>query len=109
MLLETHNLSLLPPLSFRLLARHPRNGIVGIGLSVELGSRGLSSNLYELGANEKIVQRILRHANPHVTNDRYIKAFDPAVPEAMQRMQAAAGVLEKSPAVVQRRNLKGKW
>ena len=71
--------------------------------------RGLSYNLYELGANEKIVQRILRHANPHVTNDRYIKAFDPAVPEAMQRMQAAAGVLEKRPAPVQRRNLKGKW
>jgi len=32
-----------------------------------------------LGANEKIVQRILRHAKPHVTKDRYIKAFDPAV------------------------------
>jgi len=71
--------------------------------------RGLSYNLYELGANEKIVQRILRHANPHVTNDRYIKVFDPAALEAMQRMQAAAGVLEKSPAVVQRMNLKGKW
>ena len=66
--------------------------------------RGIASNLYELGANEKIVQRILRHANPHVTKDRYIKAFDPAVLDAMQRMQATVDVLEKSPAVVQQMN-----
>ena len=32
----------------------------------------------ELGANKKIVQRVLRHAKPHVTKDRYIKAFHPA-------------------------------
>lgn len=65
---------------------------------------GFASNLYQLGANEKIVQRILRHAKPHVTKDRYIKAFDPAVLEAMQRMQATVDVLEKSPAVVQQMN-----
>ena len=41
--------------------------------------RGIASNLYELGADEKIVQRVLRHAKAHVTKDRYIKAFDPAV------------------------------
>jgi hypothetical protein len=40
--------------------------------------RGIASN-YELGANDKVVQRILRHAKPHVTKERYIKAFDPAV------------------------------
>lgn len=57
--------------------------------------RGIASNLYELGANEKIVQRILRHAKPHVTKDRYIKAFDPAVVEAMQRMQTVVEGLEK--------------
>lgn len=39
--------------------------------------RGIASNLYELGANDKIVQRILRHAKPHVTRERYIKAFEP--------------------------------
>ena len=55
-------------------------------------------------ANEKIVQRILRHAKPHVTKDRYIKAFDPAVLEAMQRMQATVDVLEKSPVIVQQMN-----
>ena len=47
--------------------------------------RGIASNLYELGANDKIVQRILRHANPHVTKERYIKAFDPAVLDAMHK------------------------
>jgi hypothetical protein len=66
--------------------------------------RAVASNLYELGANEKIVQRILRHANPRVTKERYIKAFDPAVLEAMQRLQATMDVLEKSPAVVQQVN-----
>ncbi len=30
------------------------------------------------------MQRILRHAKPRVTKERYIKAFDPAVLEAMQ-------------------------
>ena len=66
--------------------------------------RGVASNLYELGENEKIVQRILRHANPHVTKERYIKAFDPAVLDAMQRLQATVDVLDKSPAIVQQMN-----
>jgi len=35
-----------------------------------------------LGANEKIVRRLLRHAKPHGAKDRYIKAVDPAVLEA---------------------------
>ena len=32
--------------------------------------RGIASNLYELGADEKIVQRALWHAKAHVTKDR---------------------------------------
>ena len=36
--------------------------------------RGIASNLYELGANDKIVQRVLRHAKPHVTRERYGKS-----------------------------------
>jgi integrase len=48
--------------------------------------RGVASNLYELGADEKVVQRILRHAKSHVTRDRYIKAFDPAVLAAMKKL-----------------------
>jgi Phage integrase family len=46
--------------------------------------RGIASNLYELGADEKVVQRVLRHAKSHVTKERYIKAFDPAVLAAMR-------------------------
>jgi integrase len=60
--------------------------------------RGIASNLCELGANDKIVQRVLRHAKPHVTRERYIKAFDPAVMEAMQRMQVVVNSLQAWPA-----------
>jgi integrase len=56
--------------------------------------RGIASNLYELGANEKIVQRILRHAKPHVTKDRYIKAFDPAALAAMKRMETTLDAMK---------------
>lgn len=65
---------------------------------------GIASNLYELGANEKIVQRVLRHAKPHVTKERYIKTFDPAVLEAMQRMQVVVNSLQAWPAVGQQTN-----
>ena len=58
-------------------------------------TRGIASNLYALGANDKIVQRILRHAKPHVTRERYIKAFDPAVLAAMKQMEAALDVVSK--------------
>jgi hypothetical protein len=52
-----------------------------------------------------VVQRILRHAKPHVTRERYIKAFDPAVLEAMQQMELAVGALQKQwPAVGQQQN-----
>jgi len=36
-----------------------------------------------------VVQRVLRHAKPHVTRERYIKTFDPAILAAMQKLQAA--------------------
>jgi integrase len=66
--------------------------------------RGIASNLYELGANEKIVQRVLRHAKPHVTKDRYIKAFDPAVLAAMKNLETTLDTLEQSAAKVQQVN-----
>jgi hypothetical protein len=40
-----------------------------------------------LGADDKVVQRVLRHAKPHVTRERYIKVFEPALLAAMQKMQ----------------------
>jgi integrase len=51
--------------------------------------RGIASNLFALGADDKIVQRVLSHAKPHVTRERYIKVFEPAVLAAMQKMQAS--------------------
>jgi hypothetical protein len=50
--------------------------------------RAIASNLYALGADDKVVQRVLRLAKPHVTRERYIKVFDPAVLDAMRKMQA---------------------
>jgi integrase-like protein len=50
--------------------------------------RGLASNLYEIGAQDKVVQRILRHSKPHVTRERYIKVFDHTVLEAVGKVQA---------------------
>ena len=44
------------------------------------------------------MQRVLRHTHPHVTKDRDLKAFDPAVIEAMERLQATVEALEASPA-----------
>jgi integrase len=58
--------------------------------------RGIASNLYELGADEKIVQRVLRHAKSHVTKDRYIKAFDPAVLAAMKKLEATLDAIGQS-------------
>jgi integrase len=58
--------------------------------------RGIASNLYELGADEKIVQRVLRHAKSHVTKNRYIKAFDPAVMAAMKKLEATVDLVNQS-------------
>jgi len=58
--------------------------------------RGIASNLYELGADEKIVQRVLRHAKSHVTKDRYIKAFDSAVMAAMKKLEATVDLVNQS-------------
>jgi integrase len=66
--------------------------------------RGIASNLYELGANDKVVQRILRHAKPHITRERYIKAFDPAVLAAMRSLEATLDTLDQCSATVQQVN-----
>ena len=66
--------------------------------------RGIASNLYELGANDKVVQRILRHAQPHVTKERYIKAFEPAVLAAMKSLETSLDALNNCSASVQQVN-----
>jgi len=58
--------------------------------------RGLASNLYAMGAPDKVVQRILRHSKPHVTKEHYIKVFDRTMVEAVERMQAHIEELRKA-------------
>jgi integrase len=58
--------------------------------------RGLASNLYEIGAQDKVVQRILRHSKPHVTRERYIKVFDRTVLDAVEKVQARIEELRRS-------------
>jgi integrase len=58
--------------------------------------RGLASNLYAMGATDKVVQRILRHSRPHVTKERYIKVFDCTVLEAAEKLQIRIEELRKT-------------
>ena len=60
--------------------------------------------MYELGANERVVLRILRHAKPHVTKERYIKAFDPAVLAAMKSLETTLDTPNQCSAIVQQVN-----
>jgi integrase len=51
--------------------------------------RGLASNLYDLGADDLVVQRILRHSEVIATRESYIKLRDPKVEAAMKKLSAA--------------------
>lgn len=53
--------------------------------------RGLATNLAELGASDKVIQRILRHATVTVTREHYIKVRDSAVDEAMAELGRKIG------------------
>jgi integrase len=49
--------------------------------------RGLGSNLYRLGVQEKVIQRILRHANVSTTATYYIKTAADDVRTAMTKLE----------------------
>ncbi len=51
--------------------------------------RGLGSNLYALGVQEKVIQQILRHANVSTTSTYYIKTVPTQVTDAMEKLQQA--------------------
>src|SRR5712664_1591796 len=68
--------------------------------------RGLASNLYEIGAQDKVVQRILRHSKPHVTRERYIKVFDRTVLDAVEKVQARIEELRQAKVDRQQSQLK---
>jgi integrase len=51
--------------------------------------RGLASNLFALGVEPLIVQRILRHANVQLTMAHYIKTVDAQSVDAMKKLERA--------------------
>lgn len=48
--------------------------------------RGLASNLAEMGASDKLIQRVMRHSKVTVTREHYIKVRDNSVDEAMSAL-----------------------
>jgi len=51
--------------------------------------RSTASNLYQLGADDLTVQRVLRHSRVNVTRERYIKIRDEKVESAMTNFENA--------------------
>jgi integrase len=49
--------------------------------------RGLATNLKQLGVEDIVIQRILRHSSVSITQSCYIKARDVAVVDAMARLE----------------------
>ena len=54
--------------------------------------RGLGSNLYRLGVQDKVIQAILRHSNVNVTLAYYIKSASSDVLAAMGRFEQELSV-----------------
>lgn len=52
--------------------------------------RGLASNLFELGASDLLVMRVLRHQSVQVTRSSYIKMRDSLLESAMMQLSEAA-------------------
>ena len=48
--------------------------------------------------------RILRHAKSHVTKQRYIKAFDPAVLAAMRKLKTSLDAISQGAPIVHQIN-----
>lgn len=50
--------------------------------------RGLATRLHEAGVQVEVIQEILRHTDPKVTQDSYIVVKSPATTKAMQKVEA---------------------
>jgi integrase len=59
--------------------------------------RGLATNLHQLGVQDKVIQRILRHSNVAVTQACYIKTADADVQRAMEQLAVASGERQTGP------------
>lgn len=55
--------------------------------------RGLATNLYSIGIQDKVIQQILRHSSIAVTQNCYIKAVDGAAVDAMKTLECVCGDL----------------
>jgi integrase len=53
--------------------------------------RGLASTLFAAGAEDLVVQRVLRHSKVIVTREHYIKRFDQRVLDAMNTLSGKQG------------------
>ena len=58
--------------------------------------RGVSTNLYSLGVQDKVIQRILRHSNVATTLEHYVKTMDADLISAMAKLEQT--VAEKTAA-----------
>ena len=57
------------------------------GTAGHAARRGLGSNLYRLGVTDKVIQRILRHANVSTTTTYYVKTAAEDVRKAMAKLE----------------------
>lgn len=64
--------------------------------------RGLGTNLYRLGAPDKVIQAILRHANVNTTLTFYVKPPAADSVAAMRKLQAALSQVRRVQQSVQR-------
>ncbi len=67
-------------------------------LFIILTRRGLGSNLYRLGVQDKVIQVILRHSNVSTTATYYIKSAADDVRKAMAKLESELSVTAKTQA-----------
>jgi integrase len=67
---------------------YKRDGSIPEWYGWHAARRGLGSNLYRLGVPEKVIQRILRHANVSTTATYYIKTAEDDVRSAMVKLES---------------------
>ncbi|HEV2988851.1 MAG TPA: site-specific integrase [Candidatus Angelobacter sp.] len=59
--------------------------------------RGLATILYDMGANEKTIQAILRHASTDTTRKHYVKALNERKREAVNMLDQPGATQEPAP------------
>jgi integrase len=57
--------------------------------------RSLATNLFELGVDDLVVSRILRHSGVQITRDSYIRSKDKRMTDAMERLGRAMGGVDE--------------